>query len=162
MTHQYKKLPVTMKMLMQFNVMPRTHDIDGELHAAVSIRVTSCRKDTFITINHHTVLIYNQTWITAWQTGSDHLYTNVHSYIHIIQPYSTIPQVLLHRMPSCQLKQFAEISVQEVIKVVKSLNKTTARRRPATNSGKTFHPCNCSIVQPLACHWTCQVPAICF
>jgi len=25
MTHQYKKLPVTMKMLMQFNVMPRTH-----------------------------------------------------------------------------------------------------------------------------------------
>jgi len=24
MTHQYKKLPVTMKMWMQFNVMPRT------------------------------------------------------------------------------------------------------------------------------------------
>jgi len=26
MTHQYKKLPVTMKMWMQFNVMPRTPD----------------------------------------------------------------------------------------------------------------------------------------
>jgi len=26
MTHEYKKLPVTMKMWMQFNVMPRTLD----------------------------------------------------------------------------------------------------------------------------------------
>jgi len=29
MTHQYKKLPVTMKMWMQFNVMPRTFNIDN-------------------------------------------------------------------------------------------------------------------------------------
>jgi len=30
MTHQYKKLPVTMKMWMQFNVMPRTKKQEGE------------------------------------------------------------------------------------------------------------------------------------
>jgi len=27
MTHQYKKLPVTMKIWMQFNVMPRTQQV---------------------------------------------------------------------------------------------------------------------------------------
>jgi len=45
MTHQYKKLPVTMKMLMQFNVMPRT-DVEmnsSELHECVSKK--SARKN---------------------------------------------------------------------------------------------------------------------
>jgi len=35
MTHQYKKLPVTMKMWMQFNVMPRTRS-DEDMKLAIS------------------------------------------------------------------------------------------------------------------------------
>jgi len=30
MTYQYKKLPVTMKMWMQFNVMPRKEELEIE------------------------------------------------------------------------------------------------------------------------------------
>jgi len=36
MTHQYKKLPVTMKMWMQFNVMPRTQFVHD---AALAVRL---------------------------------------------------------------------------------------------------------------------------
>jgi len=41
MTHQYKKLPVTRKMWMQFNVMPMRETLTGRPHDTSVQKATS-------------------------------------------------------------------------------------------------------------------------
>jgi len=53
MTHQYKKLPVTFKMWMQFNVTPRTSFCSNSNHPLSLLSAICCLRSITVSFVHH-------------------------------------------------------------------------------------------------------------
>jgi len=89
MTHQYKKLSVTMKMWMQFNVMPRTTlGVDAVRNKATLMKLITDHIEPGSTI-------YSDGW-SAYKCLSDH------GYLHYMLNINTVS------------KQFMLMTAQEI------------------------------------------------